>query len=108
MFTHKFVKTKRDRIKRNASFYIFCFILIMFIGSFLCVWSRLSVVHFGYRLANTYNEEKLIISERLKLTSDIAKLAAPVRIEPYAKEHLGLDYPGKGQFVILVSELGAK
>ena len=96
-----FSKTKRERTERKFILRIVLLLMVIFLGSFLCTWSRMMHIHMGYKLANAYKTERDSVSRNSKLKSQVALLKSPVRIEAFAKDVLGMRYPANEQVVML-------
>ncbi len=97
----QFVKIRKDKTDRKVFFLFFTCLALIFLGSFLCTWSRMAHIHMGYRLAAAYKMQRETEAQNTKLKSSEALLKSPSRIEEYARTALNLHYPGEEQVVML-------
>lgn len=65
------------------------------------VTSRLLVVHAGYRLSELENDGRSLVRENDRLKLELATLRSPARLEPIAREKLGLVPPPAGSVIAL-------
>ena len=80
--------------------------LAMFVGlavgiGLAYVWLRLKVVDVGYHLSATRQVIEKLEQEEHELNLDAARLDAPARLEDFARTHLGMTRPEKGQEGVL-------
>ena len=65
------------------------------------VWLRLEVTALGYNLSTTHQVIQKLESEGHELTADVARLAAPDRLEEAARVRLGMAHAQRGQEALL-------
>ncbi|MBE9535905.1 MAG: cell division protein FtsL [Proteobacteria bacterium] len=70
-------------------------------SSILCVWSRAKVTAIGYEISQETRRLRNQTELNEQLRAEMAMLKAPGRLEPIAKEELGLGPPKNGQIVFM-------
>ena len=70
-------------------------------SSILCVWSRARVTAIGYEISQETRRLRNLTELNEQFRSELATLKAPGRLEPIAKEELGLRPPKNGQIVFM-------
>lgn len=70
-------------------------------SSILCVWSRAKVTAIGYGISQESRRLRSLTEINGQLHSELAMLKAPGRLEPIAKEELGLRPPENRQIVFM-------
>ncbi len=70
-------------------------------SSILCVWSRAKVTAIGYEISQETRHLRNQAELYEKLRAEVAVLKAPGRLEPIAKEELGLRPPENRQIVFM-------
>ena len=74
-------------------------VLIIFLFSFIYLWSRVKVTRYGYEISSAVTERAALSEEKRRLGMEITRLKSPERIERVAKDDLGLVYPTGDQIV---------
>ncbi len=70
-------------------------------SSILCVWSRAKVTSIGYEISQETRRLRNQVELNEQLRAELAMLKAPGRLEPIAKEELGLRPPKNRQIVFM-------
>jgi len=70
-------------------------------SSILCVWSRAKVTAIGYEISRETRRLKNQTEINEQLRSELAALKAPGRLEPIAREELGLRPPENRQIIFM-------
>lgn len=87
---------RRDR--RMAAWLVAAAILS---SSILCVWSRAKVTAIGYEISQETMRLRNQAELNERLRAEVAMLKAPGRLEPIAREELGLRPPENRQIVFM-------
>ncbi len=74
-------------------------VLIIFLFSFIYLWSRVNVTKYGYEISSAVTARASLSEENRRLSMEITRLKSPERIERVAKDELGLVYPTADQIV---------
>lgn len=70
-------------------------------SSILCVWSRAKVTAIGYEISQETRRLRNQTELNEQLRAEVAMLKAPGRLEPIAREELGLRPPENRQIVFM-------
>lgn len=99
VLTTQRVRDRKD-VKDTGFFYLsLAGVAIVALIFFVYLWSRVTVVHVGYDISQANYDRARLVEENKHLRLEQTRLSAPGRIEKYAREELGLDYPTPAQVV---------
>lgn len=80
---------------------IWLIVFSVFLSLILCVWSRAKVTAIGYEISQETRRLSDLEENNYKLRAKLAMLKAPGRLEPIAREELGLRPPENKQIVLM-------
>ncbi len=94
---------KKKGIGIKPHFFLFLsFLLVLFIGgSLFYVWSRIQVIHLGYKISNALKEGKALTEANKRLRLEVTTLKSNARIEKIAAEELRMVKPKPDQVIVI-------
>lgn len=78
-------------------------LLLLFLigGSLFYVWSRIQVIHMGYKISNALKEGKALTEANKRLRLEATTLKSYARVEKIAVEELKMVKPRPGQVIVI-------
>lgn len=67
---------------------------------FAAIWANLETVRLGYRIDKLQKQKETLVERHRQLLIDRAEASALARVEPIARELLGLGTPKAGQVIL--------
>lgn len=93
--------TRKPAGKSDRRMAVWLLVVAILSSSILCVWSRAKVTAIGYEISQETRRLRNVKELNGQLRSELATLKAPGRLEPIAREELGLRPPENGQIVFM-------
>lgn len=101
LWTEKVRKGKVIGIKPHLLLFFGLLLLVLIGGSLFYVWSRIQVIHLGYKISNALKEGKALTDANKRLRLEVATLKSYARIEKIAAEELRMVKPKPDQVIVI-------
>jgi cell division protein FtsL len=101
LWDEKGPKQKGAGIKPHLLLFLSLLLLLFIGGSLFYVWSRIQVIHLGYKISNALKEGKALTEANKRLRLEVATLKSNARIEKIAAEELRMVKPKPDQVIVI-------